>query len=522
MTKKLKRLSKIGILLFGISILLWNCEKNDEIIQSTDNNNFSVRRINTQEIEQNSALTVQISEIRNVFNPTNNSNGLANRQNTTYDIDINEANYIEYGDGSYHSYTFAIENQSNNHNLENIILSLQDDGTYKAFLTTYTFTEEERLQFNNGEDINLSDRSTIEEIDYSDLNIANRSSVSCSYEKVEIDVEVACSIDGCWESQYTTWTTITVWGLVCTGGGGGSGNGNTGPSGLNTGGVFNPSNPFPNGINDSTITTPINPDGTSAVANILTNFLQPQLTTAQSRWINSHSNSAEVQALFDFLNDNQSSVDAQALVIKAIDFFLNFPTDDLNINDEDLLNEIIDALNDLSSFTDADYPGKDDGLPFEWWNDDDFILNSGNFDIDDEQPNAKEVALFAIFPSQAILHIENSVTALNKAEELVNNGTLTGIGDGKADAFRHAFWNALGTAEFGTEIMKLFADAHEWGETGLSVTMDFYNNHKGRVIGENYNFFTSEATVSAAILQAVFNGTLKYINSSGVLVPTNL
>ena len=70
--------------------------------------------------------------------------------------------------------------------------------------------------------------------------------------------------------------------------------------------------------------------------------------------------------------------------------------------------------------------------------------------------------------------------------------------------------------------MKLFADAHEWGENGLSATMDFYNNQKGRVIGENYNFFTNAATISAAVLQAVLNGDLRYINNSGVLIPTNL
>lgn len=176
----------------------------------------------------------------------------------------------------------------------------------------------------------------------------------------------------------------------------------------------------------------------------------------------------------------------------------------------------------MAEYSSNDYPGMDDGLPFEWWNDENFIINSGNFDIDDEQPNAKEVALYTIFRKEAVLHIENSIEALSRAEELVADGTLTGIGDGKADAFRHAYWNALGTAEFGAEIMKLFADAHEWGESGLSVTMDFHNNHHGRIIGNSFNFSSSDSDIEAVVLEALYDGTLKYINSSGFLVTTNL
>lgn len=79
-----------------------------------------------------------------------------------------------------------------------------------------------------------------------------------------------------------------------------------------------------------------------------------------------------------------------------------------------------------------------------------------------------------------------------------------------------------GTAEFGSDITKLFADAHEWGETGLATEMDYYNNDKGRTIGEDFNFFSSDAEISNAVLQAVIDGILKYINSIGNLVFTNL
>ncbi|MFT7051079.1 MAG: hypothetical protein ACJAZK_001680 [Psychroserpens sp.] len=81
----------------------------------------------------------------------------------------------------------------------------------------------------------------------------------------------------------------------------------------------------------------------------------------------------------------------------------------------------------------------------------------------------------------------------------------------------------MGTADFGSGIMKVFADAHEWGQSGLSVTMDFYNNHKGRIIGTpHWNTNVLDEVLSDEVLEAVNDGVLKYINSSGNLVQTNL
>lgn len=112
-------------------------------------------------------------------------------------------------------------------------------------------------------------------------------------------------------------------------------------------------------------------------------------------------------------------------------------------------NTIILAIEDLNNYSEEDYPGDDQGFSFEWWLDSNFILNSGNFDIIDdnninafESPNSKELALFALFPDKAILHNENAEVALSKTQELVDNSTLTGAINGKADAFRHAYWNA--------------------------------------------------------------------------------
>ena len=202
-------------------------------------------------------------------------------------------------------------------------------------------------------------------------------------------------------------------------------------------------------------------------------------------------------------------------------------------NDDDLMwvNELLNLLLEtgIETFNEFNYPGLDEGLPYEWWKDADFIENSGFFDItpddpnaDDERPNRRELALYAVHPAQAILHVENSTVALDVAHNLAADGIFSqtvpkALNNGKGDAFRHAFWNALGAAEFGSSLMKRFADAHEHGQSGLDVSMDFFNNENGRDITDDngYDFNTSDTTIQNAVLQSVFDGNLKYIS------PTN-
>ena len=175
--------------------------------------------------------------------------------------------------------------------------------------------------------------------------------------------------------------------------------------------------------------------------------------------------------------------------------------------------------NPQPSYTSSDYPGKNDGMPYEWWKDNNYMLS--HFEILEEDPNPAELLAFSIFPDKALLHIQNSITALNKTEQLVTNNTLTGIEDGRADAFRHAYWNALGTAEFGANITQIFTDAHEAYSSGLPKQMDLHNNQKGRekAISMSFNFLTSDSDIADSILIEVYVGHLLFIHN-GVLTPT--
>ena len=68
---------------------------------------------------------------------------------TTFTINRDVANYMEYG--AYHSYTFPVSRSVDNGLLENLLLSLQNDGTYKSILIAYDVTEIEKKMMLNDE-----------------------------------------------------------------------------------------------------------------------------------------------------------------------------------------------------------------------------------------------------------------------------------------------------------------------------------------------------------------------------------
>ncbi|WP_179317970.1 hypothetical protein [Winogradskyella undariae] len=134
---KLKSYLKLGILLFGISILITNCEKEDVNVvedNSTANPSISFKRINESEFLSNKKAKEQLKAFNN--NSVSNINILARTvYNPTYDftVDTDYANYLEYG--NYHSYTFSvIRDEVNNNLIENFVLNLQNDGTYSLNL----------------------------------------------------------------------------------------------------------------------------------------------------------------------------------------------------------------------------------------------------------------------------------------------------------------------------------------------------------------------------------------------------
>lgn len=90
--------------------------------------------------------------------------------------------------------------------------------------------------------------------------------------------------------------------------------------------------------------------------------------------------------------------------------------------------------------------------------------------------------------------------------------------DGHRDAFRHAYWNALLTKEFGPEWTTQFTTAHEAlpGNPAVREAMDLYNNEVGRQIAINNPNATNEE-LATLIRQAIDSGEMVVVDQDGSL-----
>src|SRR5690606_12671900 len=188
-THRLKNYLKLGILLFGIFVVLFSC-KQDDIENPTEQSNskYFLTRLKGSELKQNLKLNEKISELKT---RTKNPDFQARYENETFDLDLNEATYIESIDGSYHSYTFYIYNDEDNYNINNIVLSITENGDYEADLVTYNLTENEKQQIENGTLTDLKDKMTIEPFDINQINTYSRGG-TCM-ELVAVDTVENCS-----------------------------------------------------------------------------------------------------------------------------------------------------------------------------------------------------------------------------------------------------------------------------------------------------------------------------------------
>ncbi len=90
--------------------------------------------------------------------------------------------------------------------------------------------------------------------------------------------------------------------------------------------------------------------------------------------------------------------------------------------------------------------------------------------------------------------------------------------DGHRDAFRHAYWNALMTQQYGETWANAFATAHEGvpGNTANREAMDLYNNEVGRSIGAANRNATPEQ-LADLVEQSLNQGKLVVIDRNGDL-----
>lgn len=93
-----------------------------------------------------------------------------------------------------------------------------------------------------------------------------------------------------------------------------------------------------------------------------------------------------------------------------------------------------------------------------------------------------------------------------------------GAEDGHQDAFRHAYWNARMTSEYGVDFAAAFGTAHEGvaGNPSDREAMDLYNNEVGRKIASE-NPDASPQELADLVQQAIEDGEMLVIDGNGDL-----
>ena len=167
------------------------------------------------------------------------------------------------------------------------------------------------------------------------------------------------------------------------------------------------------------------------------------------------------------------------------------------------------------AISETDYPGKEDGLDYQWWNDDVKIEQILGDPYEDwKHISEQEKILTKNFPKIAYRIYQNRNIAISAAISIF--GDVPQQLNGMPDAFRHAFFQAINCVKERKYMTQLFADAHEsevperWE---LEKEMDLFNNEEGMDLIEfNHPSETNHTTIANYILSMLNSGQLVYLS----------
>lgn len=124
---------KIGVILFSVSLLLWNCEK-DEILLQEQIKEIEGKYINLLELQTtNKEVSSKIEKFVNENNRSSKS-----IINTNYGFSINTSKILQIEENDYISFTFeAYKEVINEKDLYNFVLVKHIDGSFNQYLLSY-------------------------------------------------------------------------------------------------------------------------------------------------------------------------------------------------------------------------------------------------------------------------------------------------------------------------------------------------------------------------------------------------
>jgi len=381
--------------------------------------------------------------------------------NLGFYIETEEVTYMESEDGSYHSFTFQVVRDSPESKIENLVFSFQQDSTYKIKLFTYDVSSEEKETILSGSYVNLDGKVTKQELKEVEENgeLELKMDVGCADVYFPYCTQGADHSDGS-PCGYIAYGIITI----CSGGGGdGGGTENPDNSNLPDGGGGSSGSGSPANTNN---------DATSPTVNIpyeqdLIDCLNTDDFTILE-WINNPDN-------FNQMRDASSlcSADAtnQDFISEAIEAILEH--DDVDFND------IIYVLENEQDYT-------------NWMSDDEKNL----FDT--------------LTRTEQLLYLASAKQAKDETEDIYI--TFCELYNGKGDAFRHAYWNALSSSRIGVGLTNLLTTRHEnqpatYPYNSKVNEMDLFNNQIGRDLITN-----GSTDILQDVIITLNNGDLRYLS----------
>ncbi|MFL9844742.1 hypothetical protein [Flavobacterium rhizosphaerae] len=158
MKKNLLRLTKPLISIFIFIILLNSCENDDSLktnqIVNVDSNGVSSKIISLKDIEGIPGLMDKISQIKSLRNQSNSNQRIIDNKEFDFIIDTDSVLLVQKG--SYHSLSFPVYRDEDNHLQENLFLHPYNGG-YLAFLMKYNFNSIQLSKINSGISLGISE-----------------------------------------------------------------------------------------------------------------------------------------------------------------------------------------------------------------------------------------------------------------------------------------------------------------------------------------------------------------------------
>ncbi|WP_312343568.1 hypothetical protein [Chryseobacterium binzhouense] len=207
-------------LMFLIGVSAFSCRTDQfpetETFSNSAKFQLTSQRISLNESKHKTKLLPQLqkAELGIVAFAKNNAQGKIVNYGNGVSIDTDDVVYIEYG--PYHTYTFKInrDNAPVDAPVENLILSLEPDGSYKELLKTYHLTQSDWHALSLGNGIDLTGKTTTVEVAKGTYHqaLAKGGGSGCYYESQQ--VYQACCHGEHGEGNIDEWYKC-----ICTGSG---------------------------------------------------------------------------------------------------------------------------------------------------------------------------------------------------------------------------------------------------------------------------------------------------------------